>query len=467
MVTTSDTRQAPADATDGALCLQHVSFAYRRDLVVRDVSLRVARGEMVGLLGPNGAGKSTVLRLASGILRPARGEISLGNADLRTLPRNEVARRVAVVPQEFTVQFAYTVRQIVELGRMPHMGAWGISRASDRVAIAEALAATETADLADRVFNELSGGERQRVLIALAVAQDAALFLLDEPTAHLDIKHQIEVLELMRRLNCERGITVIAALHDLNLAARYFPRLILFRTTMLADGPHAQVLDAALLTQVYETPVQVCILRGEEHLSVLPPGRVRRDDQPAPAASAESAVHVLAGGGSGELLMRALADAGIAFTAGPLNAGDSDCALAGRLARLCIVEPPFAPVSAQGLLAARERMEAADAIVVCPMPLGPGNRDLLQAALDACRAGRTVILLEPALRLAQEPGADGADAATSESALAPSVREAIGARDFSGRGQELYAALQASGARWAASPAEVVEGVGLTPAKKV
>ncbi len=467
MVTTTHAAQAPADATDGALCLQHVSFAYRRDLVVRDVSLRVARGEMVGLLGPNGAGKSTVLRLASGILRPARGEIYLGNADLRALPRNEVARRVAVVPQEFTVQFSYTVRQIVELGRMPHMGAWGISRASDRVAIQEALAATETADLADRVFNELSGGERQRVLIALAVAQDAALFLLDEPTAHLDIKHQIEVLELMRRLNRERGITVIAALHDLNLAARYFPRLILFRTEMLADGPPAQVLDAALLTQVYETPVQVGILRGEEHLSVLPPGRVRRDDQPAPAAFAESAVHVLAGGGSGELLMRALADAGIAFTAGPLNAGDSDCALAGRLARLCIVEPPFAPVSAQGLLAARERMEAADAIVVCPMPLGPGNRDLLQAALDACRAGRKVILLEPALRLAQEPGADGADAATSESALAPLVREAIGARDFSGRGQELYTALQASGARWAASPAEVVEGVGLTPAKKV
>jgi cobalamin transport system ATP-binding protein len=465
MVAYADTAQAHAATSDRALRFQHVSFAYRRDLVVRDVSLRVARGEMIGLLGPNGAGKSTVLRLASGILRPASGEIYLGSADLRGLARDEVARRVAVVPQEFTVQFAYTVRQIVELGRMPHMGAWGISSASDRAAIAEALEATETAELADRVFNELSGGERQRVLIALAVAQDAALFLLDEPTAHLDIKHQIEVLELMRRLNRERGITVIAALHDLNLAARYFPRLMLFRTEILADGPPARVLDGTLLSQVYETPVQVGILRGEEHLSVLPPGRVQRNDRPAPAASAESPVHVLAGGGSGELLMRALADAGVAFTAGPLNAGDSDCALAGRLARLCIVEPPYAPVSRQGLLSARERMEAADAIVVCPMPLGPGNQELLQAALDACRAGRGVIVLEPALRLAHESGADGADA-MSDFLLTPPVREAIGGRDFSGRGLELYAALAAAGARWAASPVEAVEVLGLAPAPK-
>src|SRR5258707_7443491 len=154
---------------------------------------------MVGLLGPNGAGKSTVLRLASGILRPSSGEISLGNADLRALARNEVARRVAVVPQEFSVQFAYTVRQIVELGRMPHMGTWGISSATDRQAIAEALAATETADMADRVFNELSGGERQRVLIALAGGQGAALFFLDEPNPPPGIQHHSQGVELMRR----------------------------------------------------------------------------------------------------------------------------------------------------------------------------------------------------------------------------------------------------------------------------
>src|SRR5262249_16836779 len=131
-------------------------------------------------------------------------------------------------------------------------------------------AATHTDGLANRTFNELSGGERQRVLLALALAQESPIVLLDEPTAHLDVKHQTETLELLRRLNREHGITVLAALHDLNLAARYFPRLLLLDHTLLADGPPAGVLDAALLSRIYATPVQVGILRGEEHLSVLP-----------------------------------------------------------------------------------------------------------------------------------------------------------------------------------------------------
>ncbi|HEX6819144.1 MAG TPA: ATP-binding cassette domain-containing protein, partial [Ktedonobacterales bacterium] len=293
----------------------------------------------------------------------------------------------------------------------------------------------------DRIFNELSGGERQRALLALPLAQESGLVLLDEPTAHLDIKHQIEVLELLRRLNRERGLTVLAVLHDLNLAARYFPRLVLFNRRVIADGPPAQVLDAGLLERVYETPVQVGILRGEEHLSVLPPGyapaAISGDAEPAARM-----VHVLAGGGSGELMMRALADAGIPFSAGPLNVGDSDYALARRLAAVCYAEPPYAPVSPQGLAAARERMGQARAVVVCPAPLGPGNVSLLDAALQALRAGAEVILLEPGDLAESSPAVD-----------LETVRE----RDFSGRGVELYSELMKDGARQARSPLEVVQ----------
>ncbi len=196
---------------------------------------------------------------------------------LQRLSRREVARRLAVAPQEFSVQFAYTVRQIVELGRTPYREMFSLSRRQDALAIEDALAAADVEHLADRVFNDLSGGERQRVLIALTLAQEAPILLLDEPTAHLDIRYQIETLELLRRLNGERRLTVLAALHDLNLAARYFPRLVLFRETIVADGTPAQVLDADLLSEVYETPVRVGILRGEQHLSVLPPGQ---DDAP-------------------------------------------------------------------------------------------------------------------------------------------------------------------------------------------
>src|SRR5262249_25066787 len=158
---------------------------------------------------------------------------------------------------------------------------------------------------------------------------------------------------------------VLAALHDLNLAARYFPRLVLFAGRVVADGPPAQVLDEPTLSRIYQTPVQVGILRGEEHLSVLPPGYLNREAATAsPAKGAAQStllgyVHVVASGGSGELVMRALADADIEFVAGPLNVGDSDAALAERLAYLCILEPPFAPVSEQGLASAREHMLAA------------------------------------------------------------------------------------------------------------
>jgi iron complex transport system ATP-binding protein len=224
--------QRPSDAgrRREAIVFDDVSFAYSRGsgAVVDHVSLRIAAGDMVGLLGPNGAGKSTVLRLATRVLRPTGGRLLLQGDELGSLDRREIARRVAVVPQDFSVQFAYTVQQIVEMGRMPRIGTFGIVHSADHQAVLKALESTGMVSLAGRIFNELSGGEKQRALIALALAQDTPILLLDEPTAHLDIRHQIEVLELLRRLNRERGLAVLAALHDLNLAARYFPRLVLF-----------------------------------------------------------------------------------------------------------------------------------------------------------------------------------------------------------------------------------------------
>ncbi|MGZ3665957.1 MAG: ABC transporter ATP-binding protein [Ktedonobacterales bacterium] len=454
--------------TPMALALDGVSFAYRgggANPVVRDVTLHVAAGEMVGLLGPNGAGKSTLLRLATGLLKPATGSIRIQGDDVHALSREQIARRIAVVPQDFSVQFAYTVRQIVELGRMPHLGAWGTLTAADRRSVEHALATTNTLALADHVFQELSGGERQRVLLALALAQDAPIVLLDEPTAHLDIKHQIEALELLRRLNAERGLTVIAILHDLNLAARYFDRLALLQRTIVADGPPAHVLDAALLSRVYETNVQVGILRGEEHLSVLPPGQTttvtaeRIPERDTDKAGPHASVHVIAGGGSGELLMRSLADARLPFTAGPLNVGDSDHALAQRLALHCITEPPYASISPQAIAATGERIATAGALVVCPMPLGAGNIALLELALAACRAGTFVVLLEPAHAVLhyekQDRSADSAEGGDLVEERAAAALAAITQRDFTGRGVELYEALATAGGHWADSPSEV------------
>jgi iron complex transport system ATP-binding protein len=252
--------------------------------------------------------------------------------------------------------------------------------------------APDIAPLADRIFHELSGGERQRVLVAMALAQQPQLLLLDEPTAHLDIKYQIELLELVQRLNRELGVTVIAAMHDLNLAARYFPRLILFQRGVVADAGPAEVLEPGLLRRVYGVNVQVGILRGAEHLSVFPPGKNIAEDE---EKGVQPKVHVMAGGGSGELLMRALADAHIAFTAGPLNIGDSDYALALHLANNVITEQPYAPISPASLEQIRTRLLHISLLIVCPMPIGPGNLALLQEALAAAQQGLPVLLLAP------------------------------------------------------------------------
>src|SRR5579875_3613035 len=233
------------------LQMRGVTFGYERQPLLYDISLSVDSGEMVGLLGPNGSGKTTLLRLLSGVLQPQAGEVLLEGRDVRHWGRRGLAQRIAVVPQELHMPFAFTVEHMVSLGRTPFTSAFGTLSKQDHQIVQEAMEAAGIASLAGRIFNELSGGERQRVMIAMAFAQQPCLLLLDEPTSHLDIKYQIETLELVQRLNRERGVTVIAAMHDLNLAARYFPRLLLFQRGIVADAGPAEVLDPALLSRVY------------------------------------------------------------------------------------------------------------------------------------------------------------------------------------------------------------------------
>src|SRR5258708_7228540 len=272
-----------------------VTFGYERQPLLYDVHVQLRKGEMVGLLGPNGSGKTTLLRLVSGVLQPQQGRILLDGRELQDWGRRGLAQRIAVVPQELHVPFAYTVEQMVELGRTPYVPIWGSRSERDRAMVRQAMQMAEVEGLRERIFHELSGGERQRVTLAMALAQEPKLLLLDEPTSHLDIKYQLEMLELVRRLNRESGLTVISAMHDLNLAARYFSRLLLFQRGVVADGGPAEVLESHLLQRVYGVSVQVGVMHGAEHLSVLPPG----DPVVAEEEHAEAPrVHIMAGGGS-------------------------------------------------------------------------------------------------------------------------------------------------------------------------
>lgn len=443
-----------------------ITFSYGQKMLLHELSLRIDTGEMVGLLGPNGSGKTTLLRLLSGVLQPQRGSILLEGRDLRSWGRRSCARRIALVPQELHMPFAFTVEHMVSLGRTPFIKPFlGTRTQHDRRIIAEAIEASGITPLADRIFNELSGGEQQRVLIAMALAQQPALLLLDEPTSHLDIKYQIETLELVQHLHLTRRVTVIAALHDLNLAARYFPRLLLFQRGIVADAGPAEVLEPGLLSRVYGITVQVGILRGAEHLSILPPTRKKKNEEEEETVQAQ--VHVMAGGGSGALLMRALADARIPFAAGALNIGDSDHTLALRLATDVITEQPYAPIAAITLDLLRKSLKHTKLLILCPTPFGPGNLPLLYESLHFLRnGGKVMLLIDPE----QEQCADdplplsSAEAQPEETILATAAmlqetdREALTARDYTGgEATRLLMELLQNGAIIVRSVGEVLE----------
>ena len=224
--------------------LAGVTVAYRDRLVVRGVDLAIAPGERVALVGPNGAGKSTLLRVLAGLVVPRDGRVTLGGDPVASLSRSAIARRLAAVPGQGTLPFATRVEEVVALGRLPHEDPFRGPGPADRVAVDAAIERVGIASLHGRDARELSLGERQLVLIALAVAQAAPLMVLDEPTVHLDLRHQVAVMELLADLNRRDGVAVLAVLHDLALAAHFFPRLVLLDGgRVVADGPPSRVLS--------------------------------------------------------------------------------------------------------------------------------------------------------------------------------------------------------------------------------
>ena len=259
------------------LWADNVSFRYDADgpLIVNGVSVRIADGDLVGILGPNGSGKTTLLRLLSGTRRPSGGRVLLADAEMAGLSRRDVARHIAVVPQETELAFEYTALEIVLMGRHPHLGLFTVEGPAGVKIATDALEATGTARLADRMFHTLSGGEKQRVVIAAALAQSAEFLLLDEPTASLDLKYQLEIGSLLRGLNADRGVTMAVSTHDLNLAAAICKTLVLMRDgRVLAVGATADVLTPEHIQQLYDVEADVHMHDESGHLTVVPVRRI-------------------------------------------------------------------------------------------------------------------------------------------------------------------------------------------------
>jgi iron complex transport system ATP-binding protein len=238
------------------LVAEGVSFAFDSNPAIIDVSLRLEPGDTLALAGPNGSGKTTLLSLFTGVRRPVHGRVTLDQRPVQDLSPRQVALRVAVVSQQMYPQLSFTVEAMVAMGRTPHSSLLGNPTMDDHRAIERALHITETGSLARRRFSELSGGEQRRVMLAMALAQETDYLLLDEPTAHLDLRHQHQILELLGRLQNDRTVGILAVMHDLNLAALYFSRLALLDGGRLTSmGPVHEVLTRAEDLAIFRAPL--------------------------------------------------------------------------------------------------------------------------------------------------------------------------------------------------------------------
>jgi iron complex transport system ATP-binding protein len=379
-----------------------LTVGYDGEPVLRNVNLTAARGQFIGLVGPNGSGKSTLVRALSRVLRPISGRAMLDAVDIYEMSARELARRLAVVAQDYTVAFDFAVRDVVLMGRAPHLSRFGVERPQDYKIAEEVMGLTHTLVFADRPITSLSGGERQRCMIARALAQQPSVLLLDEPIAHLDINHQIEILDLARRLTTERGLATIVVLHDLNLASQYCDQLVLVsQGKVVAEGKPQDVVTEARIRVAYGTDVNV-----RQHPTTGRPYVTLVSRLPVQAPpTRHTTIHLICGAGTGARLMRRLGEMGFAVSVGVVNVADSDQIEAEALDLRRVEEAPFSPITEETHRLNLDMAREADVVLVTGIPVGDGNLRNLEAAVKARGFGRRVLLIDdPPI-----PGRDFAD----------------------------------------------------------
>ncbi len=349
--------------------------------VLKNISFKVEKGEVVGLLGPNGSGKSTLLRTIYGILKPSGGAVYFDGRKMPDFSLKEVAKRLGYLPQE-SFDTGLRVKEVVMLGRTPYIQGLSFTEKDSKI-VRGALSLVGLSDFEERRFSELSGGEKQKVLLARVFAQQTNVLLLDEPTSHLDISSQLEIMGLIRRI-AQNGCSALIAIHDINLASAYCDRLLLVRKgEIFAAGKPEEVITRENIREVFGAEVEVRRIGG--NILVIP--------SPRRGADRKKWVHVICGGGTGSDILRELWIHGYRVSAGVLNALDSDWFTASELGEV-VDERPFSEISDESFERNIEFIEKSDAVILSNLIVGKGNLRNLEAALYAAKLGKLFVLEE-------------------------------------------------------------------------
>ena len=357
-----------------------IKFSYAQDEILKGIDLEITKGSFIGIIGPNASGKSTLLKNISKTLKSDSGAVYLNHKILNDYNSIELAKKMAVVPQNTEINFNFNVYDIIMMGRHPYQKRWSGVNQKDKRIVKEVMEVTDTLKLKRKLMNELSGGEKQRVIIARALAQKPDILLLDEPTSSLDINYQGEIYDLLNYLNQEYDLTIITVSHDLNLTAQYCEELLLLKNgKIFAAGTAEEVLTEENIKAVYKAEVLIKMnpLSKKPFVTLIPEAnRVKKNKQK------EFRIHVIAGGGTAKNFLYKLENLGYQLSIGVLNIGDADWQAAKELGIEMVEAPPFIDISENEIQQNRNLIKKADLIILSDLPFGHGNFANLEVLLD-------------------------------------------------------------------------------------
>lgn len=410
---------------DHSINTRDISFSFNVKKVLDNISISVDKGSFFSIVGPNGSGKSTLLKVISSILKPQQGVIMLDSRDISGLSSREVAKSLSFVPQNTSFEFDFKVSDVVLMGRYPYIRRLRGETALDHRLAETAMKYTNTDSLADRSFMELSGGERQRVILAQALAQEPKILLLDEPVSHLDLQHQVEILNLIKKMCIDKELTVVAVLHDLNMAATYSDYVIMMKDgELIHQGTPYETLTVENIREIFNTEVHISVspITNKPYIYTMLKPRIEKKNYK---------VHIICGGGSGSEIISRLYQEGYSISGGVLSTGDLDWKVLKECAGEVAEEIPFAGISDEAYARNLDLIREADCIILTGLYFGMANLRNIEILQEPEAAGKEIYIL-----------GDGS----------------FGERDFTGgQAAAIYEKLKQSDRVWLASVDEVLK----------